>query len=74
MEKISQEQQLGQDFTFAALGKFIAPSIFTFVFISLYQMMDGFFIRLFAGEIVFPVVYPSASSSAGGFSSGPSSK
>ena len=50
------EQELGQDFTFASLGKFVAPSIFTFVFIAVYQMVDGLFIERFVGEMAISAI------------------
>ena len=53
---MDQEQELGQDFSFASLGKFVAPSIFTFVFIAVYQMVDGLFIERFVGEMAISAI------------------
>lgn len=46
----NQEQELSQNFRFWSLLKFVAPSIFTFVFIAVYQMVDGLFIERFVGD------------------------
>ncbi len=51
-----QEQELGQDFNFVSLGKFVAPSIFTFVFIAVYQMVDGLFIERYVGELAISAI------------------
>ena len=53
---MDQEQELGQDFSFASLGKFVAPSIFTFVFIAVYEMVDGLFIERFVGEMAISAI------------------
>lgn len=53
---MDQEKELSQEFTFWSLLKFVAPSIFTFVFIGIYQMVDGLFIRLFVGEMAISAV------------------
>ena len=53
---MDQEKELGRDFTFGSLGTFVAPSIFTFVFIALYQMADGFFIERYVGELAISAV------------------
>ena len=50
------EQELGQNFSFGSLGKFVAPSIFTFVFIAVYQMVDGLFIERFVGEMAISAI------------------
>ena len=46
-----QDLELGQNFTFGSLLRFVAPSIFTFVFIVLYQLVDGMFIERYVGEM-----------------------
>jgi putative MATE family efflux protein len=46
-----QDLELGQNFTFGSLLRFVAPSIFTFVFIALYQLVDGMFIERYVGEM-----------------------
>ena len=48
---IGQEENLGQNFTFWSLFRFVAPSIFTFVFIAAYQMVDGIFIERYVGDM-----------------------
>ena len=51
-EKIKDEDsELAQNFNFFSLIKFVFPSIFAFVFIALYQMVDGFFIQEFVGDL-----------------------
>ena len=47
---MEQDAELGRNFNFGSLFKFVAPSIFTFVFISVYQMIDGLFIEWYVGE------------------------
>ena len=46
-----QDLELGQNFTFGSLLRFVAPSIFTFVFIAMYQLVDGMFIERYVGEM-----------------------
>lgn len=53
---MDQEKELSQEFTFWSLLKFVAPSIFTFVFIGVYQMVDGLFIERFVGELAISAV------------------
>ena len=53
---MDQDIELSQEFTFWSLLKFVAPSIFTFVFISVYQMVDGLFIERFVGEIAISAI------------------
>ena len=53
---MDQEQELSQDFSFWSLLKFVSPSIFTFVFIAVYQMVDGLFIERFVGELAISAV------------------
>ena len=53
---MDQEKELGQKFTFWSLAKFVAPSIFTFVFIAVYQMADGLFIERFVGEMAISAI------------------
>lgn len=45
------DQEISQKFTFWSLLKFVAPSILTFVFIAVYQMVDGIFIEHYVGEM-----------------------
>jgi len=47
---MDQDRELAREFTFWSLMKFVAPSIFAFVFIGLYQMVDGLFIERYVGE------------------------
>lgn len=53
---MDQEKELSQEFTFWSILKFVAPSIFTFVFIGVYQMVDGLFIERFVGELAISAV------------------
>jgi putative MATE family efflux protein len=53
---VDQEKELSQEFTFWSLLKFVAPSIFTFVFIGVYQMVDGLFIERYVGEMAISAV------------------
>ena len=53
---MDQEQELSRDFRFWSMLKFVAPSIFTFVFIAIYQMVDGLFIERFVGELAISTV------------------
>lgn len=53
---MNQEAELGRDFTFRSLMKFVAPSIFTFVLIAVYQMVDGIFIERFVGEMAISAI------------------
>ena len=53
---MDQEKELSQEFTFWSLLKFVAPSIFTFVFISIYQMVDGLFIERYVGELAISAI------------------
>ena len=54
--KIAQDEELAQDFSFWSLFTFTAPSIFTFVFIAVYQMVDGLFIERFVGDLAISAV------------------
>ena len=51
-----EDSELAQDFNFFSLMKFVFPSIFAFVFIALYQMVDGFFIQEFVGDLAIATV------------------
>ena len=53
---LEQEKELSQDFTFWSLLKYVAPSIFVFVFIAVYQMVDGFFIDMFVDEVAISAI------------------
>ncbi len=53
---MDQEKELSQEFTFWSLLRFVAPSIFTFVFIGVYQMVDGLFIERCVGELAISAV------------------
>ena len=53
---MDQEKELSQDFSFLSLLKFVAPSIFTFVFIAVYQMVDGLFIERYVGEMAISAI------------------
>ncbi|WP_408070458.1 MATE family efflux transporter [Butyrivibrio sp. JL13D10] len=63
MSSIDQEKELSQKFTFLSFLEFVAPSIFVFVFIAVYQIVDGLFIEMFIGDLAiasinlyFPIV------------------
>ncbi len=52
---------LSEHFTYKKLLKFVLPSIVMMVFISVYGIVDGFFVSNFAGEIPFAalnLIYP----------------
>ena len=53
---MDQEKELSQEFSFWSLLKFVAPSIFTFVFIGIYQMVDGLFIERYVGDLAISAV------------------
>ncbi len=53
---MNQEKELSQEFTFWSLLKFAAPSIFTFVFIAVYQMADGLFIERYVGGLAISTI------------------
>ena len=53
---MDQEKELSQNFSFWSLLKFVAPSIFTFVFIGVYQMVDGLFIERYVGELAISAI------------------
>ena len=53
---MEQDQTLSQDFNFGSLFTFVAPSIFTFVFIAVYQMVDGLFIERYAGDMAISAI------------------
>lgn len=44
-------QDISQKFTFWSLLKFVAPAIVTFVFIAVYQIVDGLFIERYVGDM-----------------------
>lgn len=57
MERI----HLSEHFTYKKLFKFVLPSVVMMVFISVYGIVDGFFVSNFAGEIPFAalnLIYP----------------
>ena len=58
IENLSEEEkiELSKDFNFISLMKFVFPSIFTFVFIAVYQMADGYFIEKFVGDLAIGAV------------------
>ena len=55
-QTLVQDKELAQDFSFWSLLKYTAPSIFTFVFIAVYQMVDGLFIERFVGDLAISAV------------------
>ena len=52
----TEKDILSKNFSFWSLMKFVFPSIFTFLFIAFYQMVDGFFIEKYVGEIAIGAV------------------
>lgn len=58
ISNLSQDDisELSQDFNLWSLIKFVFPSIFAFVFIAVYQMVDGFFIEKYVGELAISAV------------------
>lgn len=55
-QSFTQDEELAQDFSFWSLLKFTGPSIFTFVFIAVYQMVDGLFIERYVGDLAISAV------------------
>ena len=53
---MDQDKGLAREFSFWSLMVFVAPSIFAFVFIGLYQMVDGLFIEQFLGEMAISAI------------------
>ena len=53
---MEEEIKLGQDFHFLSLLKYVMPSVLAFVFMGLYQTVDGIFIDHNAGEIAIASV------------------
>ncbi len=51
-----EESELSKDFNLFSLMGFVFPSVFAFVFIAIYQMVDGFFIERFVGELAISAV------------------
>ena len=47
------EIQLSDHFTYKRLLKFVAPSIFMMIFISIYGVIDGLFVSRFVGKTAF---------------------
>lgn len=56
MNQTKQELELSQNFNLWTLLKFVSPSIFVFVFIAVYQMVDGLFIERFVGDVAISTV------------------
>ena len=53
--------RLSEHFTYRKLFKFVLPSVATMVFISIYGIVDGFFVSNYAGELPFAalnLIYP----------------
>ena len=53
---MEQNEELSQEFNIWSLMKFVFHSIFAFVFIGLYQMVDGLFIKHFVGEMALSAI------------------
>lgn len=56
VQKPSEDDELNREFHMPELMKFVGPSIFAFVFIALYQMVDGIFIERYVGSIAIGAV------------------
>ena len=48
--------QLSDHFTYKKLIQFTLPSIATMIFMSIYGVVDGFFVSNFAGKVQFSAV------------------
>ena len=48
---MDQEKLLSQRFTFGSFLRFLLPSIASWLFIAVYQTVDGWFIGRFVGEM-----------------------
>ncbi len=53
---MEQDKELAQEYSFFSLLKFVGPSIFVFVFIAVYQMVDGFFIDHFVNDAAISAI------------------
>ena len=53
---MEEDVKLGQDFNFLSLLKYVMPSVLAFVFMGIYQTVDGIFIDRNAGEIAIASV------------------
>ncbi|MDE7427979.1 MAG: MATE family efflux transporter, partial [Lachnospiraceae bacterium] len=56
MRKIKTAIQLSDHFTYNKLLRFTFPSIIMMVFISVYGVVDGFFVSNFAGKTAFAAI------------------
>ena len=52
-QRSKERIHLNEHFTYAKLGRFVLPSVIMMVFISVYGIVDGFFVSNFAGDIPF---------------------
>ena len=60
-ESMKERIRLSEHFTYGKLFKFVIPSVAMMVFISIYGIVDGFFVSNFAGELPFAalnLIYP----------------
>ena len=60
-QKSRERVHLYEHFTYKKLGRFVLPSVIMMVFISVYGIVDGFFVSNFAGDIPFAalnLIYP----------------
>ncbi|MBQ7368583.1 MAG: MATE family efflux transporter [Clostridia bacterium] len=53
MKKVKERIKLSEHFNYSRLFRFVLPSIVMMVFISVYGIVDGFFVANFAGELQF---------------------
>lgn len=54
--KEKDEIQLSDHFTYGRLFRFVTPSVIMVVYISLYGMVDGFFVSNFTGKVPFAAI------------------
>ncbi len=53
MKKVKERIKLSEHFNYSRLFRFVLPSIVMMVFVSVYGIVDGFFVANFAGELQF---------------------
>lgn len=54
--EVDMDKDLSRDYTLGSLTLFVLPSIFTFVFIAVYQIVDGMFIEKYVGPYAMSAV------------------
>lgn len=56
IKKKNDNSELSKDYNLGSLALFVLPSIFTFVFIAVYQIVDGMFIEKYVGPYAISAV------------------